>query len=158
MAAKNAQADPDFMVIARVEALIAGWGLDEALRRAYAYRDAGADAILIHSKSKIPDEIFAFAQKWGNRSPLIVIPTTYYSVRVDQLEETHPHSCHLTPKGFQITGNLSSFEGALVLPLGNRLWTGDHKYGFSAWPWSFSFGNPYFPYYRTSFEFTPWSP
>jgi phosphoenolpyruvate phosphomutase len=49
-AAKDTQQDPDFCVVARVEALIAGRGLEEALRRAHAYSDAGADAILMHSK------------------------------------------------------------------------------------------------------------
>ena len=87
MAAKSAQTDPDFMVVARVEALIAGQGLEEALRRAHAYVDAGADAILIHSKSDTPEEIFAFAGQWEERAPLIAIPTTYYSVTCDELEK-----------------------------------------------------------------------
>jgi len=84
-AAKNAQRDPDFMVLARVEALIAGWGLSEALRRARAYADAGADGIVIHSKAEKPDEVFAFAQEWDRDVPLIAIPTTYYRVKVDEL-------------------------------------------------------------------------
>src|SRR5690606_2512477 len=61
-AGKEAQQDDDFCIVARVEAFIAGWGLDEALRRAEAYRQAGADAILIHSKLSRPDEILQFAQ------------------------------------------------------------------------------------------------
>ncbi len=65
--------------MARVEALIAGWGMDEALRRAEAYRRAGADAILIHSKLSRPDEILEFAREWGNRAPLVIVPTKYYS-------------------------------------------------------------------------------
>lgn len=85
LAAKNAQIGKDFMVIARVEALIAGWGLDEALRRAFAYADAGADAILIHSKSKTLDEIAEFARRWKNRAPLVVVPTTYYNTHIDDL-------------------------------------------------------------------------
>jgi phosphoenolpyruvate phosphomutase len=80
MAAKNAQRHDDFMVIARVEALIAGWGLEEALKRSEAYRRAGADAILIHSKSKLPDEILEFIRIWGNRLPLVIVPTTYFAV------------------------------------------------------------------------------
>ena len=87
LAAKNAQADPDFMVIARVEALIAGWGIEEALKRADAYCDAGADAILIHSKSKSPDEIFEFARRWNNKAPLVVVPTIYFSVTAQELEK-----------------------------------------------------------------------
>lgn len=85
MAAKSAQNDPDFMVVARVEALIAGYGMDEALRRAEAYREAGADAILMHSKSKTPDEILEFARIWGERSPLVVVPTTYFDITVEEL-------------------------------------------------------------------------
>src|SRR6478672_8986438 len=56
MAGKDTQRDGDFCIVARVEALIAGWGMPEALRRAEAYRLAGADAILIHSKLAKPDE------------------------------------------------------------------------------------------------------
>lgn len=77
-AGKDSQADDDFNIVARVEALIAGWGLDEALRRAQAYCDAGADAILIHSKQSQPEEILAFAHEWANRSPLVIVPTKYY--------------------------------------------------------------------------------
>ena len=78
-AAKDTQIDPDFCVVARVEALIAGWGLTEALRRAEAYWQAGADAILIHSKRSTPDEILAFAAEWQNRCPLVIVPTMYYA-------------------------------------------------------------------------------
>ena len=78
-AGKDSQSDPDFSIVARVEALIAGWGMDEALRRAEAYRAAGADAILIHSKLARADEIVAFAREWANRAPLVIVPTKYYS-------------------------------------------------------------------------------
>ncbi len=78
-AAKDTQHDPDFCLVARVEALIAGWGMEEALRRAEAYRRAGADAILIHSKLSKADEILAFAREWAGRSPLVIVPTKYYS-------------------------------------------------------------------------------
>ena len=78
-AGKDTQTDPDFCIVARVEALIAGWGMEEALRRAEAYRRAGADAILIHSKLSRPDEILTFAREWGNRAPLVIVPTKYYS-------------------------------------------------------------------------------
>lgn len=70
--------DPDTMVIARTEAFIVGLGLDEALRRAHAYADAGADAVLIHSKSKSAAEIEAFLGAWQQRLPVVVVPTTYY--------------------------------------------------------------------------------
>ncbi len=78
-AGKDSQADPDFCIVARVEALIAGWGQDEAIKRAEAYHAAGADAILIHSKRSHPDEILAFAEEWANRLPLLIVPTKYYS-------------------------------------------------------------------------------
>ena len=78
-AGKDTQTDPDFCIVARVEALIAGWGMEEALRRAEAYRRAGADAILIHSKLSRPDEILTFAREWAGRAPLVIVPTKYYS-------------------------------------------------------------------------------
>jgi phosphoenolpyruvate phosphomutase len=78
-AGKDTQRDADFCLVARVEALIAGWGMDEALRRAEAYRLAGADAILIHSKLSKPDEILTFTREWARRSPLVIVPTRYYS-------------------------------------------------------------------------------
>ena len=78
-AGKDAQTDPDFSIIARVEAFICGWGLAEALRRAEAYHQAGADGILIHSALSVPDEILAFKREWGNRCPVVIVPTKYYS-------------------------------------------------------------------------------
>src|SRR5262245_31770846 len=82
-AGKDSATDPDFSIVARVEALIAGRGLDEALRRAEAYRGAGADAILIHSKRQTADEILAFAAEWGRRGPLVIVPTMYYATPAD---------------------------------------------------------------------------
>jgi phosphoenolpyruvate phosphomutase len=86
-AAKDQQQDANFSVVARLEALIAGWGLDEALKRAHAYYEAGADALLIHSKLTRPSEILAFAAQWQNRCPLIIVPTTYYSTPIPVFEE-----------------------------------------------------------------------
>src|SRR3954468_425901 len=63
-AGKDAQSDDDFSIVARVEAFIAGRGLDEALRRASAYHAAGADGILMHSALSVPDEILAFMREW----------------------------------------------------------------------------------------------
>ena len=82
-AGKDSRQDPDFCIIARVEALIAGWGMDEALKRAEAYCAAGADAILIHSRQSRPDEIIAFAREWDGACPLVIVPTKYYSTPVD---------------------------------------------------------------------------
>ncbi len=87
MAGKSAQKTKDFMIFARVEALIAGWGMEEALKRARAYADAGADAILIHSKQKTPDEIIKFVRAWNNYKPLMVVPTTYPSLTEKQMKE-----------------------------------------------------------------------
>lgn len=77
-AAVGARRDPDTMVIARTEAFIAGLGVDEALHRAHAYADAGADAVLVHSKAKSATEIEAFLGAWERRLPVVVVPTTYY--------------------------------------------------------------------------------
>jgi len=85
IAAKEAKQDKNFMIIARIEALISGAGMDEALKRATAYEKAGADAILIHSKKKTPEEVFEFAELWKGNSPIVVIPTTYNSVSLDEL-------------------------------------------------------------------------
>ena len=78
-AGKDSQRDDDFCIVARIEALIAGWGMDEALRRAEAFHGAGADAVLIHSKLSRPDEIVEFARRWEQRCPLVIVPTKYYS-------------------------------------------------------------------------------
>ena len=86
-AAKDTQSDPDFCVVARVEALIAGWGLDEELRRAEAYCDAGADAVLIHSKKNTAEEILAFMAAWGNRAPVVIVPTMYYATPTEEFEK-----------------------------------------------------------------------
>lgn len=91
-AAKEGQTDPDFCVVARLEAFIAGWGLDEMLRRGEAYCEAGADALLVHSKKSTPDQILAFAAEWkkrpvDQRCPLVIVPTMYYSTPVEVFEE-----------------------------------------------------------------------
>ena len=82
-AAKDSQTNDHFSVIARVEALIAGLGMAEAIRRADAYRKAGADAILIHSKKSNADEILEFMGEWMNRLPVIIVPTKYHTTPVD---------------------------------------------------------------------------
>src|SRR5580765_1988418 len=84
-AATAARQDPGFLVIARTEALIVGLGLQEALTRARAYADAGADAVLIHSKSSKFDELRAFAAAWDRPTPLVAVPTTYGGVTATEL-------------------------------------------------------------------------
>ena len=76
-AAVATRADPDFIVIARTEALIAGLGEAEAVRRAHAYVEAGADMILIHSKRKSPEEIESFSRAWKGSAPLVIVPNAY---------------------------------------------------------------------------------
>ncbi|MEW6777030.1 MAG: isocitrate lyase/phosphoenolpyruvate mutase family protein [Bdellovibrionota bacterium] len=85
-AAVDARRNPDFVVIARTEALIAGWGLEEALRRARAYADAGADLCLIHSKSKDFGELKAFTERWDRKVPLVSVPTIYKDTTASELE------------------------------------------------------------------------
>lgn len=86
-AAKDTQSDPDFCVVARTEAFIVGQGLNEALDRAHSYREAGADAILVHSKKSTGDQIFDFMRAWKNSCPVVIVPTTYYQTPVEQLEQ-----------------------------------------------------------------------
>ncbi len=85
LAGKEAKQDENFLIIARIEALISGLGMQEALKRADAYEKAGADAILIHSKQKTPDEIFEFTENWKGSIPIVAIPTTYDSVKISDL-------------------------------------------------------------------------
>ena len=77
----------DLVLVARIEALIAGHGMDEALTRAHAYAEAGADAILIHSRKSVADEILAFASAWQNRLPVVIVPTKYYRTPVSAYRE-----------------------------------------------------------------------
>jgi phosphoenolpyruvate phosphomutase len=86
-AAKDTQQDPDFCVVARIESFIAGWGLAETLDRANAYYEAGADALLIHSKLAVPDEILQFMDQWGATCPVVIVPTNYYKTSVQVFRE-----------------------------------------------------------------------
>jgi phosphoenolpyruvate phosphomutase len=85
IAASKSKKDENFMIIARTEALIAEKGMNEALKRARAYEKAGANAILIHSKQKTPNEIFEFSNLWDGEIPLVVVPTSYPSVKTNEL-------------------------------------------------------------------------
>jgi phosphoenolpyruvate phosphomutase len=76
-AAKDSQRDPDFCMVARVEALIAGWGVDEAIRRAEAYQAAGADAIRSTASGVTPTRSWS-SRGAGRQLPLVIVPTTYY--------------------------------------------------------------------------------
>ncbi len=83
--AKNAQRSDDFFVVARTEALISGLGVDQALERCHAYADAGADAVLIHSKSRSKDQVLEFLERWQGRRPVVIVPTTYPDWHVDDV-------------------------------------------------------------------------
>ena len=85
IAAIESKQNKNFLIIARVEALISGMGMNEAIKRALAYEKAGADAILIHSKQETPDEIFEFMKLWEGKIPIVVVPTTYDTVKINQL-------------------------------------------------------------------------
>ena len=85
IAARDAKENPNFTIIARTEALISGVGMKEAIKRSLAYEKAGADAILIHSKQDSPSEIFEFSESWGGTLPLVVVPTSYPTVKLDEL-------------------------------------------------------------------------
>jgi len=71
----------------RIEALIAGWPLEEALKRAEAYKKAGADAVLIHSKKSTSDEIDGFVKEWKNRLPVVIVPTKYYKTPTEHFQK-----------------------------------------------------------------------
>lgn len=89
-AGKRSQVTDDFMIIARIESLILKKGMEDALMRAKAYIDAGADGIMIHSKEKEPNEIFQFAEEYKKikyRVPLVVVPSTYTQARESRLRK-----------------------------------------------------------------------
>ncbi|HEY2850224.1 MAG TPA: isocitrate lyase/phosphoenolpyruvate mutase family protein [Gemmatimonadaceae bacterium] len=86
VAAKAAQRTEEFMVIARVEALIAGWGVGEAVRRAEAYVRAGADAILMHDKDPAAAQLRAFLKEWSGRAPIVIVPTNFPHITAAEFE------------------------------------------------------------------------
>ncbi|MGW1376155.1 isocitrate lyase/phosphoenolpyruvate mutase family protein [Streptomyces sp. NPDC002446] len=82
--AKEVQTGSEFFLIARTEALINGLGTEEALHRCRAYADAGADAVLVHSKAKTPLQIEEFLRGWDGRVPVVIVPTTYPDWSADE--------------------------------------------------------------------------
>jgi phosphoenolpyruvate phosphomutase len=86
-AVKETQRSPEFVLIARTEAFIAGHGLQAALDRANAYADAGADLCLIHSKKATPEQVYEFVRSWDRPTPLVCLPTTYPQTTVDELHD-----------------------------------------------------------------------
>ncbi|MBB5159496.1 isocitrate lyase/phosphoenolpyruvate mutase family protein [Saccharopolyspora phatthalungensis] len=126
--AKNAQSDADFFVIARTEALIAGLPVQEALARCHAYVDAGADAVLIHSKAKTKDQVLEFLEQWDRRRPVVVVPTTYPDWHVDDAAQAGVSvviyanqglratvsSLRHTFRSIYETGNSTALEGSIA--------------------------------------------
>lgn len=89
-AGKRAQLSDDFMIIARIESLILERGMEDALTRAFAFRDAGADGIMIHSRKKEPEEILMFCDRFrkeDRHTPLVVVPTSFNSVTEQELSD-----------------------------------------------------------------------
>ncbi len=86
-AAVATRTSENFLIIARTEALIAGLGEAEALRRAAAYEAAGADMILVHSKQKTPDEIESFIRAWNGQIPIVIVPTAYPDMNEDRIQQ-----------------------------------------------------------------------
>jgi len=80
-------ADGQLFVIARTEALIAGYSIEDALDRAEEYAAAGADAVMVHSKEKSPDQMIEFARRWTRPVPLVAVPTTYDTITARELGE-----------------------------------------------------------------------
>lgn len=88
-AGKKAQKTRDFMICARIESLILERGLDDALERAFAFVEAGADAVMMHSRKKDPSEIFAFLERFRAHdkiTPVVLVPTSYNSVTEEEFK------------------------------------------------------------------------
>lgn len=88
-AGKKAQKTNDFMICARIESLILEQGMEDAVRRAFAYVDAGADAVMIHSRKKEPSEIFEFVEIFRNQdtiTPIVVVPTSFNTVKEEEFK------------------------------------------------------------------------
>lgn len=89
-AGKKAQRTSDFMICARIESLILEQGMDDAIERAKAFTEAGADAIMIHSRKKDPSEIFEFVRlyrEWNQTTPIVVVPTSFNAVTEEEFKE-----------------------------------------------------------------------
>lgn len=80
--------DPSLVVVARTEALIAGLGQAEALARARAYVQAGADMILVHSKQRTPGEVLEFVAAWDGGVPIVLVPTAYPTLTEAEMKAT----------------------------------------------------------------------
>lgn len=128
-AAKAAQVGDDFMVIARIESLILEKGMDDALTRARAFIDAGADGIMIHSRRKTPDEILEFCDHYGRfatRKPLVVVPTSFNQITEDELGEA---GCNVVIHANQLLRSAypAMMETARSILMNNRSYEADSQ-------------------------------
>ena len=113
-AGKAAQKSQDFMICARIESLILEVGMQDALKRAKAYVKAGADAIMIHSRKKEPDEIFEFVEKFrktNKKTPIVVVPTSFNTVTEEEFKKRGVniviYANQLTRAGFPAMQNVA---------------------------------------------------
>ena len=114
MAGKKAQKTKDFMICARIESLILERGMEDALERAFAFSNAGADAIMIHSRKKDPAEIFEFVEKFRAQNkvtPIVVVPTSFNSVTEQEFKDRGVnvviYANQLTRSGFPAMQNVA---------------------------------------------------
>jgi phosphoenolpyruvate phosphomutase len=111
---KRVQRSDDFFVIARTEAMISGLGVDEALKRCHAYADAGADAVLVHSKLKTRDQVVEFLSQWDGRVPVVIVPTTYPDWHADDVLKAGASVIIYANQGLRATiSSLRSTFGAI---------------------------------------------
>lgn len=113
-AGKRAQKTKDFMICARIESLILEQGIQDALNRAFAFVNAGADAIMIHSRKKDPAEIFEFVEKFRKKdgaTPVVVVPTSFNSVTEEEFKKRGVniviYANQLTRSGFPAMQNVA---------------------------------------------------
>jgi len=123
---KDAKISDDFMIIARIESLIAGVGLEDALKRAEKYIDAGVDGIMIHSKKNTPDDILSFADeynkittKMNRRPPLVSVPTTYNLIKDQELAD-HGFNVVIHANHLLRSAHKSMIETANMILLNDR--------------------------------------
>lgn len=113
-AGKRAQKTTDFMICARIESLILERGMEDALQRAFAFSEAGADAIMIHSRKKDPAEIFEFVEKFRSQNtvtPIVVVPTSFNTVTEEEFKARGVnvviYANQLTRSGFPAMQNVA---------------------------------------------------
>ncbi|MDB5323527.1 MAG: Phosphoenolpyruvate phosphomutase [Phycisphaerales bacterium] len=111
--------DGQLFVIARTEALIAGYSLEDALDRAMSYADAGADAVLIHSKEKTPDQMIAFSKQWTRPTPLVAVPTTYDTISAAELGKLGYRIVIFANHGLRASIKAMEHAYAKLLPAGH---------------------------------------